>query len=328
MFHRLLVPLDESEQSEQALPVAARLAHVWGGDMLLLEVVPMPIEFGPFWGDPPPLVQQAMRTDKAQANTYLSRIIHSEPIASVRTETKTVFGQPASMILTTIQEQHIDLLVMTSHGRSGLSRWVLGSVAEKVARQAPIPVLVLHAYTVLQRPNTSDHSLRALIALDGSPAAEAAIAPATQVIRALASPEQAHLHLLHVLPMASARNRSARQEQKAGAYLQQVSERLQYEQSKEPILNVSWSLTFGQDVAETLLKTAEEGIQREKSRPVPAYDLLALTTHGWGGFPPWGLGSISERLLRTRSTCPLLLVRSPEMSSPIHLYPSSHQPSL
>lgn len=63
MFERIVVPVDQSERAEEALPVAVRLARASEGTIVLLEVVPPPIEFGPYWGAPPQLVQRAIDTD-------------------------------------------------------------------------------------------------------------------------------------------------------------------------------------------------------------------------------------------------------------------------
>ncbi len=97
--------------------------------------------------------------------------------------------------------KHVDLIVMCSHGRTGFKRWTLGSVAQKVARHSPLPVLLLRERSPesidLQADRT--HALRALVALDGSSFAEAALMPAAHLITALASPGQGALHLAQVV---------------------------------------------------------------------------------------------------------------------------------
>ncbi|HTK09328.1 MAG TPA: universal stress protein [Ktedonobacteraceae bacterium] len=306
MFKHILVPLDESEQAEQAVPVAVRLARASGGTIILLDVVPPPFEFGPYWGEPPPLVQSTIDADLTRAASYLTCLAQTEIFAGVDTETKTVFGNPASMILTLVSEQDVDLIVMTSHGRNGFSRWVLGSVAEAVIRQTQMPVLVVRDHSLSGAYNNVDQPLRGLVALDGSPASEAVLVPAAQIIVALASPGKALLRLMHVLPASSLRDKALR-EQHAGAYLQHVSDRVQQESAKEPHLSVTWSLISAQDVADALLRKAAGEEQRDKDGP---YDLLLMATHGWGGFPSYDLGSIVERVLRA-SKLSLLIVPSP-----------------
>lgn len=313
MFERIVVPVDQSERAEEALPVAVRLARASEGTIVLLEVVPPPIEFGPYWGAPPQLVQRAIDTDVAGSVHYLTRLAQSEIVAGVGTETKTALGWPASTILACVREQDVDLIVMTSHGRSGLSRWILGSVAEKVIRQAPVPVLVLRNQALREASNAVDRPLRGLVALDGSPASEAVLVPAAHVLAALASPGQAVLHLIHVIRMPSALDKPEHLAQHAEAYLRTVSDRLQRELAKELHLSVSWSLTSAQDMADALLSKAEGEEQPERGNSSDPFDLLMMATHGWGGFPHWGLGSITERVLHG-TRLPLLVVRSPEQA--------------
>src|SRR5947209_15777987 len=150
MFRRILVPLDESERAEQALPVAVRLAGASGGIITLLEVIPPPTEFGPYWGELPMLVQRIIDTDLIAAAGYLAGVAQREIFAGVETETKTACGSPASTIFAAVKEHEIDVIVMCSHGRTDLKRWALGSVAQKLARHSAVPVLVLREGSLKQ----------------------------------------------------------------------------------------------------------------------------------------------------------------------------------
>lgn len=310
MFKRILVPLDESERAEHAIPVAVRLAHAAGGTIILLEVVPPPIEFGPYYGEPPSFVQRAIDTDTTRATNYLTYIAQSNVLTSVSTTIQSVSGWPAPTILTVGNELHIDLIVMSSHGRSGLSRWVLGSVAGAVIRQALIPVLVLHQHVLREIQSDDDQPLRGLVALDGSPAAEAVLAPAASLMAMLALPGQAVLHLIHVIRVPTALDTSVQQVQHAETYLRAVTSRIQQEMGKELHCSVIWSLSSAQDVADTLLRKAEGKVPSDKDGPSDTYDLLMMATHGWGGFSSRGLGSIMERVLHA-SKLSLLIVPSP-----------------
>src|SRR6266576_5329505 len=101
-------------------------------------------------------------------------------------------GQPAVNILSAVDTRNIDLVVLCSHGYTGMTRWVLGSVAEKVARHARVPVLILREGGPLPAGPHPDitRPLRALVALDGSAHAKAALEPPASLIAALAAPHQ------------------------------------------------------------------------------------------------------------------------------------------
>lgn len=313
MFKHILVPLDESERAEQVLPVAIRLARASGGTITLLEVIPPPTEFGPYWGEPPLLVQRAIDTDLISAAGYLAQLARREIFTGVETETKTVCGPPASTICATAEEQEIDLIVMSSHGRTGLKRWALGSVAQKVARHSSVPVLVLREGCLekLEPRTQAAPPLRALVALDGSQFAEAVITPAAELVAALAAPARGALHLVRIVNVSSIHSeadRDVREQaiQEATIYLCTVVDEMGYGLAEKLGLEVTWSVVASDDVADTFIDMAEHGEDTTER-----CNLIALTTHGRGGLQRWMMGSIAERVLEG-AHLPVLIVRPQE----------------
>jgi len=206
MFKRILVPLDGSERAERAIPVAARLARASGGSVVLARVVSTPIEFWPALVSEPNKAQTIVDTDLADTKKYLASITIAPALDGVPTESAALFGPPASAILSVAHSSHADLIVLCSHGYTGMTRWVLGSVTEKVVRHASIPVFVLREGGPIPAGPYPDATrpLRALVALDGSSHAKTAIEPAANLIAALAAPAQGALHLTRVVkPVAS-----------------------------------------------------------------------------------------------------------------------------
>ena len=133
-FERILVPLDGSTHSDQILPIVLVLALAYGSKVTLLRVHPMvyteipsPLVTGPLWDE------QAMRESLEAQRLQLAK-------AGVDVEINAVYGVEAAEILAAADEA--DLVAMTTHGRSGFSRWWFGSVAESVARHCPCPLLV------------------------------------------------------------------------------------------------------------------------------------------------------------------------------------------
>jgi universal stress protein A len=140
LFSRILCPVDFDRDSDAALALALRLAQQNGASLALLNVAPLPIgaaEMSPVPLDPYPFWEKTCRA-------RLEKIGREVVDGKVPYETLIASGDPATAILTTIGEINADLVVMGTHGRTGISRVLLGSVAEKVVREASVPVLTLH----------------------------------------------------------------------------------------------------------------------------------------------------------------------------------------
>lgn len=135
----VLVPLDMSDVAHNALGVAATHARALGADMILLTVAdPSTMEslseFAGVEADNPRDILQT-RLDSAAVQTGVERVT-TELVAGT---------DPAAAIVDRASRPDVDLVVLGSHGRSGVSRWLLGSVAERVARYAPVPVMIVPA---------------------------------------------------------------------------------------------------------------------------------------------------------------------------------------
>src|SRR5947209_11603435 len=140
MFKTILVPLDGSTRAEQALPVAARIARNSGGSIVLLRVVTAPIDFAWSIMESPMMMQEAIDEDIAKAKEYLNTITALAVLDGIAVKTEVLPGDAALTILPVARSSHADLIVMCSHGETGLKRWMMGSVSHKVARHSPIPV--------------------------------------------------------------------------------------------------------------------------------------------------------------------------------------------
>ncbi|MEO8956959.1 MAG: universal stress protein, partial [Ktedonobacteraceae bacterium] len=207
-----------------------------------------------------------------------------------------------------------DLIVMCSHGYTGFKRWFLGSVADVVTRTAPVPVLVLRDGGQLPTDHFQNNGpLRALVTLDGSSLAEAAIEPAAQLVAALAEPSQGALHFLRIVgfPATYGHGKSQantsielihRDEQEAKAYLTSLMEQLKQGSLAQLNLSLTASVTTSSDVASTIVEASES--------TEDSYALLALSTHGRSGWKRWVIGSITQRVLQS-TRLPLFVVRPP-----------------
>lgn len=171
-FNKILLPLDGSELAEKALAPAVALAEAFSAEIVLLRVVvPLSIKLDP------DLYQRVIDGGQKEAKRYLSGIQLRWLFSTVSVKGETVVGKAADLILTYAQEDGIDLIVMSSHGRSGLSRWVYGSVADKVLHKAACSLAIIHP----QVETEPFAHKRILVPLDGSLQAESALGPALKL---------------------------------------------------------------------------------------------------------------------------------------------------
>lgn len=344
-YSTILVTLDGSPQAERALPVAARIAQSTGGSIALLQAVRAPIEFESGAASPVPWALPVSPQERETAQRYLAGVRQAHIRAETPVQIHVVAGPPAAMILAATVGLGADLIVMTSHGRTGMGRWLLGSVAAEVARESRVPVFVVresaltgvltdHGSTPTAVPGTAvQRPLSALVPLDGSPLAEAALRPAVLLLGALTSPAPISLHLLAVvepLPLTgiAALGKGVSGEGhvaltaadttmlgEAEEYLCSVGEWIQRaatELAPGCALSVTWAALYGTDVAHTILTVAEHGYEDGEGtlHPIsmPPSDVIAMATHGRGGLKRRVMGSVSDRVLHAAHT-PLLIVR-------------------
>lgn len=327
MWTRMLTPLDGSPLAEQALPVAARVARATGAKMLLLRVYPCMV------GETAPeLVAHSETADARTARAYLAHVRQRSDLEGIDIETLALCGATARAILDAVEVFHADSIVMSSHGRSGVSRWMLGSVAEHVVRHAAAPVLVLHGDQALAEASAEGSVWRACVGLDGSTLAEQAVEPTAQLLRALAGSAPAEILLMRVMKppappddeLAAIAHESAagygRRVAEAQANLEAVAERLSSGDLARYAARPRWTIVQAVDAADALIQAAEhpewtrwlpadaEGEAAQSGQRLAAR-LLAVATHGRGGLQRWALGSVATRLLEGTSL-PLLLVRA------------------
>jgi universal stress protein A len=139
IFNRILCPIDFDGNSLDALRLARRIAEQDRATLYLLHVVPLQ---DPLVMSAPAITQR----DEKYARTELQKVSNAE-LAGVDRQVLLRFGHPAEEIVAAATETKADLLVMATHGRTGVSHFILGSVAEKVVRESPCPVLTVRMKT-------------------------------------------------------------------------------------------------------------------------------------------------------------------------------------
>ncbi|MCO5183543.1 MAG: universal stress protein [Anaerolineae bacterium] len=268
MFEKILVPLDGSKLAEFALHHACKLQP---RELILLRVpVPQPVQLDVLAGYSWLPSDDKIDLARAEAADYLRDVVN-QMMTPCPVRTLVSSGDEASVIIDSAESENVDLIVMSTHGYSGLTRWILGSVTERVLRQAPCPVLAVRDDMALDN---------IIITVDGSQHAESAVVPGLEVARLL----DGQVAFLYV----------TNERQHAEAYVNQLTER----HLNGPVV-VSGSVLSGKP-ADAILEHAEN----------VAADLIVMATHGRTGLRRWVYGSVTEKVLRGAQSA-LMVVRVP-----------------
>ena len=276
MFKRILVPTDGSPLAERAFPLAERIAASQGASLIVARVMPPMTWLGydPTISSMAETYQQFFDAMDDECQRYLANVAERFRGAGLTVETELVHGIPGAALVDLEAKFVPDLVVMGSHGRSGLARFALGSVADLTVREGTAPVLIVRSHA----PALSGLE-RALVPLDGSALAESAL----PMVQAMAVKPIDEVRLLRVVDIE-------RDRAEADDYLERIADRL-----RAYGLKVTKSVTLGPP-AEAIARIA------------PSHDLVILGTHGRGGFDRLRHGSVATAAIRTLTT-PTLLVR-------------------
>jgi len=296
MFNHILVPLDGSSLAECVLPHSAAVAQAFGARITLLRVLEPPHAANRIR----PIDPLDWHISKAEAGAYLDGLTTRLQEASLQTENTLVEGQAAERIIEFAYGHDVNLIVLSSHGRSGLSRWNVSSVVQKIILRAHVPTMIVRAY----QPVTSDLAglryRRLLIPLDCSQRAECVLSPATTLARF----HKSELLLAHVVSRPEMPRRAPPTQQEvelanqitelnkleATRYLEQLRSQL--------ALDVRTRLLISDNAAATLHDLVDQ----------EDVDLVALGAHGYSGGTKWPYGSIVINFI-AYGTTPLLIVQ-------------------
>ena len=278
MYERILVPTDGSAVASAAVDAAVELAEAFGAELHAVHVLEQPGRKARSEGV----------TETAAAKAEAAGLeVTTAVVEQADTIHRTVLAYAA--------DHEIDCILAGTHGRTGLGRLVMGSIAEQLLRESPIPVFTVHEETVVDPPFE-----RILVPTDGSDCADAAAEEAIKLTRW----SGAKMHVVHVLDIGV-----------VGANIGALLTTLQ---------------NAGADTIQAVVDRAhEEGVSNVEStiiRGIPYWSILGyaedhemdcvvMGTHGRTGFERYFLGSVTERVARLADV-PVLTVRGPEAPNP------------
>ncbi|HVP56834.1 MAG TPA: universal stress protein [bacterium] len=322
MYKRMLIPLDGSELAEVVFTYAKELAGRLGIDLVLLNVCSeeeaglLPMRRG--------YVERMADIVRDQSMMVQNGAAGCTEVKPIEAEAHVVTGYPAEEILRYAEQDEIDLILLASHGKSGIKRWALGSVADKVLRAAGVPVLLVRAGLPKEVIYDQFPTRSIVVPLDGSKLAETAL-PHAQAIAKQRGADSVQIVLLRIceltdmtfpdpgsyylIPDQYPRTRPVRWEvyveqelrrrQSANQeYLDTIAKALQADglQTRTKVLVGDHPL---------LVDPATEILEYVKTHPT---NLVVMSTHGRSGVARWSHGSVAEKIMQGGDT-PVLLIR-------------------
>jgi nucleotide-binding universal stress UspA family protein len=301
MYTRLLVPLDGSKAAEKALPYARFLAGTLKLPVELLEVIDIVEIAKRLTPEKAHFLNTVVENRVRSSEQYLKGVAGTFAGANVKCTVEK--GTAAEVIIEKAAADKGTLISMATHGRSGLNRWLLGSVAEKVLRGATNPLLLIRATD--EAKTEGEANLRSVIVpLDGSELAEQVLPTVTELAKELKL--EVILFRTYTIPLsalavdpegyyvASDEKLIAAMRDEAVAYLEKKAE----EMKKLGVDKVSHVAEYG--------LAADEIISFARKTPD---NLIAMCTHGHTGVKRWVLGSVTETVVR-HSGDPVLVIRA------------------
>lgn len=295
MSASILVPLDGSSFGEYALPVALGIARRGGARVHVVHVHEPPLPLVHPYGVTP-------YDDRIDREMLESERAYLDGVARMCRERCGLVVRPRMLsapvvnsLVSYASEAAIDLIVMTTHGRGGINRAWLGSVADALVRRTSVPVLLLRPHDGSAEIDCEPRTQHILIPMDGSELSQGILEPAI----ALAEVSQARITLLEVTsPVYVNAEEQGAEREHATQRMEQIAARLR-ERGLETDVVVA---THALPAVAILDHAAHRGV-----------DLIALATHGRGGWSRVALGSVADKVVRG-SMMPVLLYRPPGAS--------------
>jgi len=308
MYRKLLVLLDGSELAEVVFPFAEELAARLDLEVILFQVYgALGREFIPVHQA---YIERAAEIITSQVETIQERLGVSPETSMVEVRGELAGGYFAEEILRYAEENEIDLIMMASHGRSGIRRWHMGGVADKVLRASKVPVWFVHAGIPDAVPYDKWPSKTFIVPLDGSGRSESVL-PHVETLARQRTIEPINIALLRVCdpPIAPSyyspelsgvplnwgefmEQEMTRSKQAAFEYLSDLKERL-----KDTGANITTEILVG--------KAGDEIIEYATKNP---YSVIVMTTHGRSGLSRLVYGSVAESVLMGVSN-PTLVIK-------------------
>ncbi len=288
MLKKILIPLDGSEIGELALVYAKELAIATNLEVQMACATDRQ--------DKPTLRMCGLYLEKV-AERLRTQVIRANPNSDVKTVI--VDGDPAEAVVEYTDKEGIDLLIMMSHGGSGIMPWAMGSTANKIIQRCQIPLLMIRASQAVAKRRPVQVYKKILLPLDGSVFGEAALEMTKNIAQVLKS----EVILLFVIETVQHIHTIGGPDH--FVYTEQQIE-LMKKGAKEYLEKIREQ--FGDNNGKVILRTGDPAQEIIKLSEEEKVSVVAMSSHGKSGITRWVMGSISNKVLHGGNT-PILLVR-------------------
>jgi nucleotide-binding universal stress UspA family protein len=289
VLRKILIPLDGSRTAEAVLPYIKYLTSRFNSETEVLGVG----------------IGNRNRRVNRLLNEYIDNTVSNLKAAEIEAEAVIIYGSAADKILNYSKQNDIDLILMATHGRSGVKRWWMGSIAEKIISRSITPILLVPSKkqksTQIKEITSID---RILIPLDGSTTGQTAL----DHIELIARETGATISLIQVISTSGSMEVNLLGSANWNGFFKAVkgaaSDYLQclVEELKGHGISAKYDILVGNPAAEII-----EYARKNK------VDLIAMSTHGRTGLARWVLGSVTDKVLHGAGM-PMWLVRPQKMS--------------
>jgi len=278
MYERILVPLDGSKFAEQVFPPVAELARAFGSEVVLVEVCePEESEYG-----------QACRL---YINNEAEQLRNNMAGSAASVRTTVLEGKAAEQILVYAEKNDISLIIISSHGRSGIAPWSLGGTASRVLHRVGVPLIIVRAKETPEESDKVGLFSRILVPLDGSERGATVLPYVVELTKKLESQVTLlqviepgkHVHTIGGLDYIPYKDRDIdKVKTSAQRYLDEVSSK--FTKTKATVRS---EVRVGDSAREIIKLATEKG-----------YSLIAMSSHGYSGIEAWVHGSVTGKILQ------------------------------
>jgi nucleotide-binding universal stress UspA family protein len=297
MLNHILLPLDGSSLAERVLPHAVALSGAFNSKLTLLRVITKGSE-----KDESNLINpMAWQMRKSEAEAYLKSVQNRLSDVDIFSEMRIIEGNPPQQICDFAQNEDVDLIILSSHGSSGVSAWNINSTVQKVLLRAYMPVMIIRAYEEDYGSLTGLHYSRLLLPLDGSKRAECILPLAKSICEA----QNSKAFLTHIIEEPSVPKQTPISDE-INALIDQLRE-INFEEANDYLDQVKDQ--FKPENVETIIECSKKpSIAMHNIIDREQIDLVVLSAHGHSGESRWPYGKIALSFI-VYGTTPLIIIQ-------------------